>query len=55
LKAAIKAMPDRAEDFQEELDKHVPNLLAAPSQPMVRNFDDTQMTKQPEQSVEQMQ
>jgi len=48
-------MPDRAEDFKEELEKHVANLLNAPNQPMIKNFDDASLTKQPEQTVEQMQ
>jgi len=45
-------MPDRAEDFKEELEKHVANLLNAPNQPMIKNFDDASLTKQPEQTVE---
>jgi len=38
---------ERAEDLKEELELSQ-NVINAPSQPMLKNFDDQALTKQPE-------
>lgn len=44
IKAAMQSLPDRAEDLKEELEG-TENVIKAPTQPMLTNFDDQKLTK----------